>query len=66
MTSDSTHALSTARPSCCEVCDRSPYCGVDCGSCEVECDCGECAECVSNHALAQLFEEPTHRVTEDK
>lgn len=22
------------RPSCCEVCDRSPTCGVDCGSCD--------------------------------
>lgn len=27
--------------SCCEVCDRNPTCGVDCGSCEVE-DCPEC------------------------
>lgn len=24
----------TSRFSCCEVCDRNPTCGVDCGSCE--------------------------------
>lgn len=23
------------RSSCCEVCDRSPWCGVDCGSCHL-------------------------------
>lgn len=26
----------TARFSCCEVCERSPTCGNDCGSCDPE------------------------------
>ncbi len=36
--------MQTGRFSCCEVCDRNPTCGVDCGSCETkakDCPCGE-------------------------
>lgn len=31
------------RFSCCEVCDRAPYCNVGCGSCEEE--RGNCRAC---------------------
>lgn len=38
---------------CCEVCDRNPTCGVDCGSCDVSVTVGEMAKKASGENIEE-------------